>query len=132
MTDLVGDYTGTIVCDALSTHGAGARASPNIVLAGCWAHVFRKFKEAMPDHPEAKQALTWIGALYDIDDKANGDERRRAELRRTESVVVLEELKTWLWELASLTSLSIGKAAAYAIANWECQVFCVREESTSV
>jgi transposase len=36
--DLVGKYTGTIVCDALSTHGAGARAGPGIVLAGCWAH----------------------------------------------------------------------------------------------
>jgi transposase len=36
--DLVGQYTGTIVCDTLSTHGAGARAGPGIVLAGCWAH----------------------------------------------------------------------------------------------
>lgn len=41
-SDLVGSYTGTIVCDAFSTHGAGARAVPSIVLAGCWAHVFRK------------------------------------------------------------------------------------------
>lgn len=52
-TDLVGTYTGTFVCDAIGTHGAGARASPGILLAGCWAHVFRKFEEAQPDHPEA-------------------------------------------------------------------------------
>lgn len=64
--DLVGQYTGTIVCDALSTHAAGARASPGIVLAGCWAHVFRKFEEAQPDHPEAERALAWIGTLYTI------------------------------------------------------------------
>lgn len=118
-TDLVGDYTGTIVCDALSTHGAGARASPGITLAGCWAHVFRKFEEARPDHPEAAHALAWIGALYEIDERAGDDLARRAELRRTEAAAVLGELKAWLWDQATLTSLSIGKAAAYAIANWE-------------
>lgn len=118
-TDLVGDYTGTIVCDALATHGAGARASPGVVLAGCWAHVFRKFEEAEPDHPEAEQALARIGALYEIDDRAGGDSDRLADLRRTESAAVLAELKAWLWDQATLTSLSIGKAAAYAIANWD-------------
>jgi len=117
--DLVGTYTGTIVCDALSTHEAGARASPGIMLAGCWAHVFRKFEEAEPDHPEAGRALAWIRALYDIEDAAEGDPVRLAELRRTESVAVLAALKAWLWDQAALPSLSIGKAAAYTVGNWE-------------
>ena len=117
--DLVGDYAGTIVCDALATHGAGARTSPHIVLAGCWAHVFRKLEEAMPDHPEAEKALAWIGALYDIDRRAEGDAERLADLRRAEAPSVLAELKAWLWVLATLTSLSIGKAAANTIANWD-------------
>ncbi|HTE56560.1 MAG TPA: transposase, partial [Kofleriaceae bacterium] len=51
--DLVGSYQGVIVCDALKTHEAGAREGPGIELAACWAHVFRKFKEAAADHPEA-------------------------------------------------------------------------------
>ena len=38
-TSLVGNYRGTIVCDDLSTHEAGAREGPGIVLANCWAHV---------------------------------------------------------------------------------------------
>ena len=117
--DLVGEYTGTIVCDALATHGAGARASPGITLAACWAHVFRRFEEATPDHPEAEKALAWIGALYELDRRAEGDVARLAELRRSEAVLVLAELKAWLWEQASLPSLSIGKAAAYTLANWE-------------
>lgn len=116
---LVGTYTGTIVCDALATHGAGARAGAGIVLAGCWAHVVRKFKEAQPDHPAAEQALAWIGALYEIDARADGDGARLAELRRTESAAVLAELKAWLADQVTLTSLSIGKAAAYTIANWD-------------
>lgn len=118
-TELLGAYCGTAVCDALSTHGAGARASPGLTLAGCWAHVFRKFEEAKPDHPEAAHALAWIGALYDVDERAGDDLARRAELRRTEAAAVLAELKAWLWDQATLTSLSIGKAAAYAIANWD-------------
>lgn len=36
--ELVGDYAGTIVADALGTHEAGAREGPGIALAGCWAH----------------------------------------------------------------------------------------------
>ncbi len=68
--DLVGAYRGVIVCDALKTHEAGARGNDSIALAGCWAHVFRKFEEAAPDHPEARRALQWIGSLYEIDDRA--------------------------------------------------------------
>jgi transposase len=117
--DLVGEYEGVIVCDALKTHGAGARGSPKIVLAGCWAHCFRKFEEAQPDHPEAGRALELIGRLYEIDERADGDVVRLAELRRTESAAVLAELKTWLWEQATLKTLSIGNAAGYVIANWD-------------
>ena len=117
--ELVGKYNGTIVCDALSTHQAGARAGPGIVLAGCWAHVFRKFEEAQPDHPEAMLAMKWIGQLYDIDARAGDDLKLRAELRRTESAAVLAELKTWLWSQALLQSLSIGKASTYTINQWD-------------
>lgn len=117
--ELVGGYKGTIVCDALKTHEAGARDGPGIILAACWAHVYRKFEEAAPDHPEAELALKWIGELYEIDEKAGGDLEKKAELRRTESKEVLEKLKTWLWSQAVLKTLSIGKAAAYTIANWE-------------
>lgn len=118
-TDLVGKYEGVIVCDALKTHEAGARDGPGILLGGCWAHVFRKFEEAAPDHPEANLAMGWIGELYEVDERAGDDLVRRAELRRSESVAVLDKLKTWLWSQAILKSLSIGKAAAYAIGNWE-------------
>jgi hypothetical protein len=89
------------------------------VLAGCWAHAYRKFEAAEPDHPEANLALGWIGELYAIDERAGDDIELRRELRRTESAAVLAKLKTWLWSQATLKTLSIGKAAAYAIANWD-------------
>lgn len=117
--DLVGGYRGTVVCDAAQTHAAGAREVPGIVLAGCWAHVFRKFEEAAADHPEATFALERIGALYDIDALAADDLEARADLRRRESAGVLDALWEWLAERAVLRSLSIGNAVGYTIDNWQ-------------
>lgn len=117
--DLTAGYRGVIVCDALKTHEAGARGNDAIALAGCWAHVFRKFEEAAPDHPEALLALQWIGQLYAIDERADGDLVKKAELRRAESAEILATMKTWLWNQATLKTLSIGKAAAYVVANWD-------------
>ena len=68
---------------------------------------------------EANLALGWIGELYAIDERAGADLEMKAHLRRTESTDVLAKIKTWLWSQAVLKTLSIGKAAAYAIANWE-------------
>ena len=116
---LVGDYTGTIVADALSTHEAGARDGPGITLAGCWAHVFRRFEEASADHPDAEKALAWIGALYEIDRRGDADTSRIADLRRTEAPPNLGEFKIWLLERAGDTHLSIGKAAAYTLGIWD-------------
>lgn len=116
---LVGDYKGTIVADALSTHGAGARDGPGIVLAGCWAHVFRRFEEVVADHPDAERPIAWIGALYGIDRRGEGDVARIADLRRTEAPAILAELHHWLLERAADNHLSIGKAAVYALGIWD-------------
>jgi transposase len=115
---LVGNYDGVIVCDALSTHTSSARAGP-AVQAGCWAHVFRRFRDALKDHPEARIAMTKIKKLYDLDASAAGDPDKLAEIRRDESAAVLAELKTWLWAQAPLKTLTIGSAARYALGDWD-------------
>lgn len=116
---LVGDYEGVIVCDKLSTHdSAKARASPS-TQAGCWAHVFRKFRDASKDHPEALVAMSKIKELYELDASAEGDLDELARVRRDESAAVLEELKAWLWAQAPLKTLSVGNAARYALGDWD-------------
>src|SRR5262249_2119966 len=115
--ELVGDYRGVIVCDALKTHEAGARGNDRIALAGCWAHVYRKFEEAAPDHPEAELALKWIGELYAIDERAAGDLAVKAELRASEGPEILPTMKTWLWNQAALKPLALGNGPGSAIAN---------------
>jgi hypothetical protein len=83
---LMDGYKGTVVCDALKTHEAGARGNDAIALAGCWAHVYRKFEDAMVDHPEAGLALKWIGQIYAIDDRAESDLGKRPPAKQIEAV----------------------------------------------
>ena len=63
--------------------------------------------------------LRWIGALYELDRRSEGDLAHVAELRRTEAPAILAAFKDWLWQQATLKTLSIGKAAAYTVANWD-------------
>ena len=48
---LLGDYEGWVVADALGTHEAGARDCRGVRLAACWAHVLRRFRDAVVDFP---------------------------------------------------------------------------------
>ena len=86
-------------------------------LAGCWAHARRKFADAESDFPAAREALTLIRALYDIDAKASDDEERHA-LRTSESTVILERLRMWLRSTAAPKTTSLGAAIRYALNDW--------------
>ena len=76
-TSLLGDYHGWVVADALGTHEAGAKHCRGVKLAACWAHVLRRFRDAVADHPEAQIMLAWIQDLYRIDQKATEPRRTR-------------------------------------------------------
>ena len=117
--DIVGDYGGVIVCDALSSHlsAVKSRAGPYI-LAGCWAHVRRKFTEAEPDFPEARVALMRIRELYDIEQRAESDEER-AHLRSTESAAVLKQLFGWLTTTRMPKTTRLGAAIRYTLRDWD-------------
>lgn len=116
--ELLNTYQGTVVCDAMSSHlsASRVRAGP-IKLAGCWAHVRRKFADAEPDHPRAREALELIRALYDIEAKAQSDDERRT-LRASESKAVLARLKAWLSTTAAPRTTSLGAAIRYALNDW--------------
>lgn len=115
--DLIGDYSGFVVCDAAKTHESGARASPGILLCGCWAHVRRYFSECEADHPEARVALDLIGKLYDIDAEAS-DAGDLAVLRDTQSRAVTDSLRVWLLAQLGLRTTTIGRAVRYTRGCW--------------
>jgi hypothetical protein len=116
--ELVGDFEGTIVCDALGTHGAGARDGPGIMLASCWAHIRRKFAEAEPNFPEARQMLDLIRELYDIEARAE-TEAELGMLRATQSRDVLSRMRAWMAGVRTISSTDLGAAIKHTVKFWD-------------
>lgn len=116
---LVGNYKGTIVCDDAGTHNAGARASPGITLAGCWAHIFRKFAEAVPDFPDAQLMINWIRDLYRLDAQATTVEER-GKLRRQEAPAILDKMRMWMNAQRVPATTNLGRAIRHTLKahNW--------------
>jgi transposase len=114
---LLGDYQGWVVADALGTHEAGARECRGIKLAACWAHVLRRFREAVVDFPDAQIMLAWIQDLYRIDQRATSSEERR-RLRTTESKAVLEKMRAWMLDVRESKTTNLGAAVRYTLRIW--------------
>jgi transposase len=75
------DFRGTIQCDGYRAYDAFAR-NRAVTLAGCWAHVRRKFYEAREEAPRtAAWILRQIAYLYHVE----------AHLRRHRAGPVLRE-----------------------------------------
>jgi transposase len=115
---LLGDYKGWVVADALGTHQAGARECSGLRLAGCWAHVLRRFRDAVVDFPEAQFMLAWIQDLYQIDARAT-DVADRTKLRATESRAVTQKMKAWMQDTTALKTTSLGAAIRYTLGIWD-------------
>jgi transposase len=94
-----------------------------IVEAACMAHVRRKFHDVikLKPSPIADEALSRIGALYDIEDRIRGmpaDERRA--LRQEHAKPILNDFKVWIE--ATLSTLpqkqKLAEAMRYAMSRW--------------
>ena len=92
---------------------------------GCWAHARRKFFDAMPNAPDAQEALKFILELYEVEyevaeKNALGTEHHLA-MRRLVSQDTLDKFKTWLIEKKekSLPKSGFGQAIGYTLNQWE-------------
>ncbi|OYR31830.1 putative transposase [Brucella lupini] len=94
-----------------------------IVEAACMAHVRRKFHDVikLKPSPIAEEALSRIGALYDIENRIRGmSADERLALRQHHARPVLDELKAWIE--ATLSTLpqkqKLAEAMRYALSRW--------------
>lgn len=128
-------YTGLLVADAYAGFDK-IFASGTVLELACWAHVRRKFFEALhppdrpsggeeaqpPGDPRAEQALAIIRALYVIErDIAGQTPEERHRHRHERSAPLLRRFKVLLdgWKLACRPTEPLAKATTYALNQWQ-------------
>jgi len=120
-------FTGKLQCDGYAAYRAFANGrEAQIELVGCWAHVRRKFHDALESAPRtAGWLLRQIQQLYRVE--ANLREQRaspkwRAVIRAKQSRPVVERLERVLIRLKSsgryLPQSLLGSALDYALGQW--------------
>ena len=135
-------YAGVLQCDGYTAYPCFAREhtnregeAPDLILAGCWAHVRRGFFEARNLAPrQAGWMLRQIGHLY----------QKERELRETGASPVLREaaragtssmilrrihraLILWKTRCRFLPQGSMGKAIDYALKQWQTLEVFIRD-----
>jgi transposase len=115
----------TIQCDGYEAYPAWARDKPHIVLAGCHAHMRRKFFEAQEQAPKlVAWILRQIAHLYRIESQlreAKAGPALREAVRASQSRMIHRRLKAVIDRLALraiLPKSKLGKAIRYAVNQW--------------
>ena len=108
---------------------AGYHDIPDVILCGCWAHLRRKFDEALKGLPpkkrasgsRAKEALDRINRLFAIERelKRHTPEERLA-IRNVKSRPIVEEFRKWLEDILPgvLPKSLFGTAVHYGLNQW--------------
>jgi hypothetical protein len=120
------DFGGTLQCDGYEAYDCFAKKRERIVLAGCMAHMRRKFYEAREQSPRiAGFILRHIQHLYELEARLRktraGPKLRQAQ-RASLSRPVLARLHRVLVRLKTahrfLPRSLMGKAIHYALNQW--------------
>lgn len=125
---LLEGYQGFLQTDGYTAY-ANVCAKQKLRHLGCWAHVRRKFDEALkaqdkkPSNPNslAHQALQMIQQLYRIEaDIKHLPPKQKQKHRQAQSMPILKAMKTWLDRaLAQVTPSSLaGNALTYMSRQW--------------
>ena len=126
----LGDFEGTLVCDAYKAYETISKNNPNIILALCWSHARRKFIEAEPHYPQCAEAIDMMGELFAIDRETadpnllHGDEKmtameERLATRSERAPPILEKLREWCLEQRGLPKSGLRKAIDYTLRHWQ-------------
>lgn len=127
------NFRGVVQCDGYSAYRAFANGrNGTVALAGCWAHVRRKFYEARETAPRtAGWLLRQLQHLYAIEARLRegkaGPQWRQA-IRASESRLIVERLEGAFRRLKAsgkhLPQSPLGTAIDYALGQWSTlQVF---------
>lgn len=133
--NIIAGYKGYIQTDGYPGYNFIERNSDQIHIA-CWAHVRRKFFEAVKAAGKdvepgiAHEAINIIKDLYRIEKESKDfDPDQRCELRKAESRPILERFKICLdkWNLAVASGNLTGRAVKYALNQWDALIRYVED-----
>ena len=119
-------FKGFLQTDAYAGYNFIDKENSKIISVGCHAHARRPFAELVKIAQApglAHQAITFYRKLYAVEDEArkkNLSPEERFELRKKNSIPILEAFKQWLDHHLTKTSEQgkIGKAIRYCLSNW--------------
>ena len=122
------DFKGIIQCDGYSAYESFAQSPARggrIHLAGCLAHMRRKFFEAQAEGADPQWVLGQVQQLYQIEARlreARAGPEEVLRTRREHSAPLMERIKVRLEELQRsskhLPQSLTGKALSYALNQW--------------
>lgn len=121
------DFEGILQCDGYQAYRTFSADKEGIALAGCWAHVRRKFYEARDEAPRrAGWIVRQVAHLYRIEARlrqAGAGPKLREAVRAAESATILDRLFKAFYRLkaskAHLPNSLLGKALDYALGQRE-------------
>jgi transposase len=121
------NFTGTLQCDGYAAYRSFANGrGATLQLAGCWAHVRRKFYEAIESSPRtAGWLVRQIQQLYQVESilrERRAGPKLRAAVRAHQSRPVVERLQRVLVKLKAsghhLPQSPLAGAIDYALGQW--------------
>jgi transposase len=117
------DYRGIILCDGYVVYESLAGRKPDVILAFCWSHVRRKYKDIKEFFPkDTEKIIELIDKLFEIDRRAPGDDdaslQERARLRNTLSRPIIDEIAEWAKDVKTLPESGLANAIAYMTNHW--------------
>lgn len=121
-------FKGVLQADAYAGFTAlYERAHDPLLEAACFAHARRKFFDihAATDSPIAREALTRIAALYQIEEDIRGrTAHERKAVRQARAGPLLNGLHNWLMETVRTLSKKseLAMAIRYALSRWSALV----------
>jgi transposase len=130
---VLGDYAGVVVVDGYAAYQTATKSGANgpapATLAFCWAHVRRKFVEALKFEPACEQVVELIGQLYALEEdlpdwhalegQAQQDAlAHRLTVREQQSTPLVERIKAWALAQKALPDSTFRKALEYMLELW--------------
>jgi transposase len=117
-------FKGVVMCDGYKAYNLAAEKLGGVLIAHCWAHVRRAFKDIAEFFPQdTEKVINLINELFAIeklvpadDDPETLDARRALRAQRSKPIV--DQIGRWAVEVQTMPGSGLAKAIDYMTGVW--------------